>query len=268
MSHALYHAESSAERHGGTPDDYLALHALIDAPQLHVRMPSVRGRAVFHHTWGIELCARLFACGANGTLSLREQLPAAMRGQSPDATARAVANGHVQEDLRDVPTLDDWLAVLTPPRCIENNAHIPTADQALLSSRHYGGNPESYAPIHELLDAPLRHATIGNASAATALLHNTFGIALCETVFGHYIVVGEEGERQRIPTRYIARAHIERECGRFVPTLDACLADLKTLPWMGGRARSLSRRSGAGRLREGAVEPQSQTPAVAGANQE
>lgn len=245
MSHALYHAESSATRYGGTPDDYLALHAFMDAPQLHVRMPSVRGRAVFHHAWGIDLCAHLFHRGANGSLLLGSD-----QAGSPDDLARAVAEDHVQEDLREVPPLADWLAALDVSAHPSSLRLIPTAEQADASAERHGGNPASYWPIHALLDSPLAHDGNHDARAAV-LLHNTFGIALCEMVFGHYVVVGEGDSRRRVPTRYIAREHVERECGRVVPTLDTCLGSLKTLPWMGGRARALSRRDGAGQLGSG-----------------
>jgi hypothetical protein len=243
MSHALYHAESSATRYGGTPDDYLALHAFMDAPQLHVRMPSVRGRAVFHHAWGIDLCAHLFRCRAAGSLLLGSALPSS----DPDDLARAVAEDHVREDLREIPSLADWLAALDVPAGPSGLRLIPTSEQANNSARRHGGEPASYLPIHELLDSPLAHD--GNHDArATVLLHNTFGIALCEMVFGHYLVVGEGDGMRRVPTRYIARDHVERECGRVVSTLDTCLDSLKTLPWMGGRAQALSRRAGAGHL--------------------
>ncbi len=241
MSHALYHAESSATRYGGTPDDYLALHAFMDAPQLHVRMPSVRGRAVFHHAWGIDLCAHLFRREVDGSLLLGSELLSGDQAGSPDDLARAVAEDHVREDLREVPSLGDWLAALDAPAHPSGRRLIPTAEQADVSVGRHGGNPASYLPIHALLDSPLAHNGDDDARAAL-LLHNTFGIALCEAIFGHYVVVGEADSRRRVPTRYIAREHVEREYGRVVPTLDACLGGLKTLPWMGGRARALAPR--------------------------
>lgn len=47
MGHSLHHAESSARKFGGVPEDYLAIHNWFDATKAHLALPG--HRALRHH---------------------------------------------------------------------------------------------------------------------------------------------------------------------------------------------------------------------------
>ncbi len=58
MSHAHFHAQSSARRFGGAPEDYLAIHQWFDATK--EKWADARHRALRHHSQGIFECERQF----------------------------------------------------------------------------------------------------------------------------------------------------------------------------------------------------------------
>lgn len=58
MTHAYYHAQSSARTFGGVPEDYLAIHNWFDATK--IAYCDFRHRALRHHAEGIFEAERLF----------------------------------------------------------------------------------------------------------------------------------------------------------------------------------------------------------------
>jgi primase-polymerase (primpol)-like protein len=91
---------------------------------------------------------------------------------------------------------------------------------ALNSVQKWGGKLEAYLPIHEFLDSTKLHLATWQHRA---ILHNTFGVGICEQIFGNVI---DNGEGRLVEVRYIAIKHIEEDCG-FVPTVKEWLHDLK-----------------------------------------
>ncbi|MFB6284102.1 MAG: hypothetical protein ABEK59_09260 [Halobacteria archaeon] len=97
MSHALYHAHSSAKAFGGDPEDYLAVHEYIDQSRNYLYDP--RHRMLMHHATGIQLCIQQF--GSYITTSHGRKVP-----------TQHIAEQHIKEDLGCVPTLQDWAELL------------------------------------------------------------------------------------------------------------------------------------------------------------
>lgn len=104
------------------------------------------------------------------------------------------------------------------------------------SARRWGGIPEDYAPIHKFLDqsklyiADWRHR---------ALLHNTFGIALCEQFFGDLYTRPSDG--QLVSTRAIAEQHILEDLNA-IPTPAEFLREMPVRRWMNGMTPEQRRR--------------------------
>lgn len=94
MAHPVFHAESSARKHGGKPEDYLAIHNWFDESKAFIC--DVRHRALRHHAEGIFLCERIF--GITITNSDGKKVP-----------VRAIGEQHVFEDLGRIPSASDWL---------------------------------------------------------------------------------------------------------------------------------------------------------------
>jgi len=88
------HAENSARKLGGKPEDYLPIHNWMDQTKAHV--PDVRHRLILHNSFGIFLCEQAF--GTTITNSDGKVI-----------SVRDVAEQHVIEDLGTIPSLQEAL---------------------------------------------------------------------------------------------------------------------------------------------------------------
>lgn len=106
MAHPLHHAESSARRFGGVPDDYQSVHDWFDASKEH--MAHFSHRALRHHTLGIFEAERLF--GRALTNSAGRVVP-----------IRWIGEQHVREDCQGrIPSVADWLGRIQPASWMAN----------------------------------------------------------------------------------------------------------------------------------------------------
>ena len=101
MAHPWKHAQSSARRFGGKPEDYLPIHTWFDESKAF--LADFRHRALRHHTEGIFLCERIF--GVTIPNSDGKEIP-----------VRYIGEQHVKEDLGRIPTAQDWLTQIKPER--------------------------------------------------------------------------------------------------------------------------------------------------------
>ena len=100
------HAQSSAKKFGGNPDDYLPIHQWFDDTKAH--FPDNRHRAIKHHSQGIFECERLF--GVVITNSDGRQV-----------SVRDIGEQHVLEDLGWIPTMSDYLYHLSIQNWMSDN---------------------------------------------------------------------------------------------------------------------------------------------------
>lgn len=63
-----------------------------------------------------------------------------------------------------------------------------------------------------------------------AILHNSFGIYLCEQQFGTNII---NSDGKTVSVRDIGEQHVIDDMGR-IPTLQDYLQDMPFFPWLGG----------------------------------
>ena len=101
MAHPLKHAQNSARKFGGKPEDYLPIHSWFDESKAF--LADFRHRALRHHAEGIFLAEKLF--GVAIVNSTGTQVP-----------VRHVGEQHVKEDLGRIPTAQDWLLQIAPQR--------------------------------------------------------------------------------------------------------------------------------------------------------
>jgi hypothetical protein len=116
MAHSLHHAESSARKFGGTAADYIAIHSWMDGSKAHLALPG--HRAMRHHTAGIFDAEDRF--GVSVTNSLGRQVP-----------VRFIAEQHVREDCRCIPTVGDWLRNLPIEPWMVNGVILPDVEVTL-----------------------------------------------------------------------------------------------------------------------------------------
>ncbi len=117
MAHSYHHAQSSAKRFGGNPEDYLAIHDFLDSSKQ--TYADFRHRALLHNTFGIFICEKIF--GHTITNSAGKQVP-----------VRVIAEWHVREDHNGkIPTVEEWLHSIKPEAWMNPS---PAYQRALMES--------------------------------------------------------------------------------------------------------------------------------------
>jgi hypothetical protein len=98
------------------------------------------------------------------------------------------------------------------------------------SVRKWGGQPEDYMPIHNLMDSS--KGTIAD-SRHRALTHNTWFIGPdgpLEKIFG-YEITNSDG--RKVSVRDIGEQHVLEDFGnRFIPSAQDYLAEMEMKEWM------------------------------------
>lgn len=111
---------------------------------------------------------------------------------------------------------------------------------AMSSSRRFGGKPEDYFPIHDLLDKSKgampdnRHRT---------LTHNSWFLStILELIHmpevgwhGHNLIRPSDGKL--VSVREIGEQHILEDFGGFIPTAQDYLGEMEMKLWMNSGAR-------------------------------
>lgn len=98
------------------------------------------------------------------------------------------------------------------------------------SAKKFGGTPEDYQDIHDWFDATkAHHADVRHR----AILHSTFGIYLCEQVYGTFII---NSEGKEVSVRDIGEQHVLEDLGR-IPSIGDYLENMVLQPWMGGPSK-------------------------------
>ena len=114
MAHPDHHAESSARKFGGVPADYHAIHDWFDASKAHEALPV--HRALRHHSHGIFEAQQVF--GRSLVNSDGRVVP-----------VRFVAEQHVREDCRRIPSVSDWLRGIPVASWMVNGVILPDSER-------------------------------------------------------------------------------------------------------------------------------------------
>lgn len=129
------------------------------------------------------------------------------------------------------------------------------------SAKKWGGRPEDYIEIHEMIDSSKK--IIGDVRHRS-MYHHTEGIWLCQKIFGRTITVGgkravpidfsfhvmgnpeptvvpsfeyeDYGPIRQVPVRLIAELHVEQDLG-WIPSPKDYIDGMVLKPWMGGLVR-------------------------------
>ncbi len=95
------------------------------------------------------------------------------------------------------------------------------------SVKKWGGKIADYLPIHNFFDQTKAHIP---DHRHRAILHSSFGIFLCEQVFG---VVIMNSDNKEVSVRDIGEQHVLEDFrGKFIPTIQDWLMKLPLEPWM------------------------------------
>ncbi len=110
MAHPVHHAESSARKFGGKPEDYQEIHDWFDASKAHEPLPF--HRALRHHSFGIFEAQSVFG----------NQIVNAEGRRIP---VRFIGEQHVREDCRGIPSVSDWLRGIPLKPWMVNGVILP-----------------------------------------------------------------------------------------------------------------------------------------------
>ena len=101
---------------------------------------------------------------------------------------------------------------------------------AMASAKKFGGKPDDYIEIHNLMDSS--KGCIGD-NRHRAMTHNSWFIAAdgpLERIFG---VVIKNSDGRSVSVRDIGEQHILEDFGmRFIPTPQDYLQEMEMIPWM------------------------------------
>ncbi len=99
---------------------------------------------------------------------------------------------------------------------------------ALSSAKKYGGKPEDYLPIHNLMDSS--KATIAD-SRHRALTHNSWFVGfILEQIFGT-VITNSDGKK--VSVRDIGEQHVLEDFKkRFIPSAQDYLQEIELKEWM------------------------------------
>lgn len=107
---------------------------------------------------------------------------------------------------------------------------------ALSSVRKHGGIPEGYLKIHEWFDQTKAHFP---NQRHRAILHSSFGIYLCEQVFGVNV---KNSNEKLISVRDLGEQHVIEDMGT-IPTIQDYLKGMPLYSWLGGKKNERKNRS-------------------------
>ena len=129
MAKPIFHAQSSARRFGGTPEDYLPLHDFMDSSKGAVS--DNRHRALTHNAWFLSnVIEKVFGHAITVTLS---------SGITKLVSTREVAEQHVMEDFggRFIPTAQDYLSKIPMEPWMNNGPRgsSPPSHEAVENAR-------------------------------------------------------------------------------------------------------------------------------------
>lgn len=223
MAHSYHHAVSTQKKHGGEVEDYIAIHEWFDSSKEF--LADARHRQALHHSFGIFLAEDRF--GVTVTNSKGRPIP-----------TRLIAEQHVIEDCRFIPSVDQAFGSMTLEPWMERNLERDhPAFHAAESVAEWGGVEGDYLELHKFLERSRAHLP---DARHRAMLHHAFGIVVAEGLFGLTIT---NSDGRVVPVREVLEAHITRDLG-VVPTLEEAFDSMSLEPWMSANARPLSRELG------------------------
>ena len=121
------------------------------------------------------------------------------------------------------------------------------------SAKRFGGVAEDYIALHEWFDQTKAHLP---DVRHRAVLHSSFGIYLCQQVFGEVLVRKSDGKS--IPVRPLGEQHIIEDMG-FIPTVQDWFKEIPIRPWMIKGTKALSREKDSDEEKHTEASTQSET---------
>ena len=106
---------------------------------------------------------------------------------------------------------------------------------AVSAARKWGGTPDDYIEIEELIDSSKK--ILGDVRHRS-MYHHTEGVWLCQRIFGRTITVAKANGHGtvEVPVRLIAERHVIEDLG-WLPSPADYIKGMPIEPWMSGSQR-------------------------------
>jgi len=115
MTSTYFHAESTARKWGGKPEDYIEIHNWFD--ETKSTFCDFRHRAMRHHAEGIFWCEEKFG-------------PVIINSDGKAVPTRYIGEQHVMEDCAGtIPSIQDWLTRITPERWMNHATTVKSFNE-------------------------------------------------------------------------------------------------------------------------------------------
>jgi len=124
MAKPMIHAESSARRRGGVPEDYLEIHDFMDSSK--AVFPDNRHRALTHNSWFIFVVERVFG-------------HTIINSDGNEVSVRDICEQHILEDFGNkfIPTPSDYLEGMEFKPWMNNGIEgYPTSHKKIAEARN------------------------------------------------------------------------------------------------------------------------------------
>ncbi len=137
MSKPYIHAQSSARRYAGKPEDYLDIHNWFDETKAIIA--DSRHRALRHHSEGIFLCERIFGVTR-------------VNSDGKTYSVRDIGEQHVLEDFgnRFIPSAQDYLQELPFQDWMNNGKGTPPSFAKI--NEHRKRKTRAFNPVDTIVD--------------------------------------------------------------------------------------------------------------------
>jgi hypothetical protein len=131
MANSWHHAESSARKFGGRPDEYAPIHNWFDESKSYIAGPA--HRALRHHAQGIFEAERVFGITIKNS-------------EGKDIPVRLIGEQHVKEDFRGmIPSLQDWFKHLKIQAWMMSNSQGTREQLGKTAAEMFPNNAEAVA---------------------------------------------------------------------------------------------------------------------------
>lgn len=139
MSKPYIHAQSSAKKYGGKPEEYEKIHEWFD--QTKAFLPDQRHRAILHSSFGIFLCTQVFG----NTMKNSDGMIVSIRD---------IGEQHVLEDFggKFIPTAQDYLQEIEYKDWMQNGKDYPPSFQKVNKYKKEIKKTKMKDPFENILD--------------------------------------------------------------------------------------------------------------------
>jgi hypothetical protein len=129
------HAQSSARRFGGKPEDYEPIHAFLDSSK--AAFPDNRHRTLTHNSWFIGFVLERVKFANSGECSSDNRFPYIVNSDGRKVFIRDIGEQHVLEDYRGqfIPSASDFLKEMTYQDWMQNGQSVPESHTKIKEKR-------------------------------------------------------------------------------------------------------------------------------------